>query len=114
MNEPIIELYNSLHNNTPNKFLINNYRQSYSMNKKSLAELLKYSSPFSILVVTYKDEIVELHTPFYVLLKNDAGILKKGMKASVELVKLSFDLKTVFVIDMTPYYYWHFDILIVY
>lgn len=82
------------------------------MNRKQLAELLRYSSPYSLLVITYKNEILELHCPFWVLVKHDIGKLREGMKAPVEMVKLSFELKTVFMIVGTPYYYWHFSILI--
>ena len=82
------------------------------MNQKYLVELLKYSSPFSILVVTYKNELIELFCPFTVYIKQDIGELLKGDKASVSLVKLSTNLKTVFIIEDKAYYYFYFDIMI--
>lgn len=82
------------------------------MNREQLAELLRYSSPYSIWVVTYDNQIVELHCPFLVLVREDVGVLTKGNRAEVEMVKLSLELKTVFVVRGKPYFYWHFDILI--
>tara|TARA_B100000508_G_scaffold117297_1_gene96909 strand:- start:108 stop:371 length:264 start_codon:yes stop_codon:yes gene_type:complete len=82
------------------------------MNREQLAELLRYSSPYSIWVVTYKNEIVELHCPFWVLVRGDVGELKKGDREQVEIVKLSYELKTVFVVLGKPYYYYHFEILL--
>ena len=77
-----------------------------------MAELLKYASPYSILVVTYRNKIIELKVPFRVLLKKDVGNLVKGKIEEVELVKLSTNLKTVFIINEEAYYYHWFNILI--
>jgi len=82
------------------------------MNREQLADLLRYSSPKSILVVTHENKLIELYCPFWIIVKNDLGRLKPGIKAPVEQVKLSPDLITVFVIANTTYYYWHFEILI--
>ena len=82
------------------------------MNKKQMAELLKYASPYSILVVTYQDKILELQCPFRVMIKANVGDLKQGNIVNVEMVKLSTKLKTVFKIKGDAYYYWHFNILI--
>jgi len=82
------------------------------MNEKQMGELLKYSSPYSILVVTYHNKIMELKCPFRVILKNDVGALKKGNVVKVNLVKLSTSLKTVFIIREEAYYYHWFNILI--
>lgn len=82
------------------------------MNKNEIAELLKYASPYSILVVNYLNKIIELKVPFRVQLKNDVGNLVKGKTEEVELVKLSTNLKIVFMIDDKAYYFYHFNILI--
>lgn len=82
------------------------------MNKKHLAELLKYASPYSILVVTYYDKIMELNCPFRVMVRYNIGVLQKGSNQKVVMVKLSTNLKTVFIIDGNAYYYHHFDIII--
>ena len=82
------------------------------MNEKQMAELLKYASPYSILVVNYLNKIIELKVPFRVQLKNDVGNLAKGKIEEVELVKLSTNLKTVFIVKEEAYYYYHFNIII--
>ena len=82
------------------------------MSPNEWAELLRYSSPYSILVVKDKNEIVELHCPFKVELKHDIGGLLKGSIQSVEMVKLSTQKLTVFIIEGNAYYYYHFNILI--
>jgi hypothetical protein len=82
------------------------------MTERQMAELLKYASPYSILVVTYRNKIMELKVPFRVKLKHKIGDLIKGRIEEVELVKLSSNLKTVFIIREEAYYYYHFNILI--
>lgn len=81
------------------------------MNKNELAELLKYASPYSILVVNYQNKIIELKCPFRVVVKNDIGVLIKSKIELVELVKISKNLKTVFIVNGKAYYYHHFNIL---
>ncbi len=82
------------------------------MNDKQMAKLLKYASPYSILVVTYHDKVMELKCPFRVELKHDIGDLIKGEIVIVDLVKMSTNLKTVFIVDNEAYYFYHFNILI--
>lgn len=82
------------------------------MTSMDYAELLRYSSPHSILVVSWDNKLIEIYCPFRVHVICDVGELLKGDNASVSLVKLSTNLKTVFVIDDNAYYYFYFDILI--
>lgn len=82
------------------------------MNKNEIAEIFKYCSPNSLLVVTYYNRLKELFCPFPVLVKQDVGDLKGGKYVKVELVKLSTNGKTVFIIKGKAYYYYHFDIII--
>ncbi|MCK0179130.1 hypothetical protein MWU50_07500 [Flavobacteriaceae bacterium S0862] len=42
----------------------------------------------------------------------DIGSLRKGQIVSVEAVKVTMELKTVFVIDGSAYFYYYFNILI--
>lgn len=77
-----------------------------------MAELLKYASPYSILVVTYRNKIIELKVPFRVKLKHDIGDLKKKEIVKVDLVKVSTNFLTVFIIKKEAFYYVHFIILI--
>ena len=82
------------------------------MKNRELAELLKYSSPNSILVVTWRNKLIELKTPFQVQLIQDIGELKKDELAIVSLVKLATNMKTVFIIENKAYFYYYFKIVI--
>ena len=82
------------------------------MNKQDLAEQLKYSSSEWIYVVAWNNLLKQLFTPFRVAVLKPVGPLKKGQIAWVIQVKVTMELKTVFVIDGSAYYYYYFDILI--
>lgn len=82
------------------------------MKNKELVELLKYSSPNSILVVDWRNKLLELYCPFRVKVKQDIGDLNKGIIKEVTSVKLATNLKTVFIIDCKAYYFNYFDILV--
>ena len=81
------------------------------MTKKELAELLKYSSPLEIYVITWNNILKRLFCPFRVKVLQDIGALKKGQTVLVQEVKVTLELKTVYIINNEAYYYFHFDIL---
>jgi len=82
------------------------------MNKQDLAEQLKYSSSQWLYVVTWNNLLKQLFTPFRVSVLKPIGTLSKGQVVWVGQVKVTLELKTVFVIDGRAYYYYHFNILI--
>ena len=82
------------------------------MTKKELAELLKYSSPREIYVITWNNILKRLFCPFEVEVVQDIGTLKKGQIVYVDEIKVTIELKTVFIIDTKAYYYYHFEIVI--
>ena len=82
------------------------------MTKKELAELLKYSSPREIYVITWNNLIKRLFCPFEVKVLLDIGLLEKGHIVRVDEIKVTMELKTVFVIQGQAYYYYYFDIII--
>ena len=82
------------------------------MTKKELAELLKYSSPREIYVITWNNILKRLLCPFNVTVLQDIGTLKKGQIVLVQEIKVTLDLKTVFIINNEAFYYYHFDILV--
>ena len=82
------------------------------MKDHDLAELLKYSSPKEIYVITWNNKLIKLKCPFRVIALNDIGWLKKGQIILVSEIKVTNEIKTVFIIEMNAYYYFHFDILI--
>ena len=82
------------------------------MNKQELAEQLKYSSSEYLYIVTWNNMLKQLFCPFLVLVKLDIGALKKGQKVAVEELKVTIELKIVYLIKEQFFYYYHFDILI--
>lgn len=82
------------------------------MTKKELAELLKHSSPREIYVITWNNILKRLFCPFRVKVLQDIGTLKKGQIVLVQEIKVTLELKTVFIINNEAFYYYHFDILV--
>ncbi len=82
------------------------------MTKKELAELLKYSSPKEIYVITWNNVIKRIFSPFRVKVLKDIGVLKRGQVVLVSEVKVTLELKTVFMINGQAYYYNYFDIIV--
>ena len=80
------------------------------MTKKELVELLKYSSPKEIYVITWNNILKRLFCPFRVKVLQDIGALKKGQTVLVQEVKVTLELKTVYIINNEAYYYFHFTI----
>ena len=82
------------------------------MNKQELSEQLRYSSSECLYIITYNNILKQLFTPFKVTVLASIGVLCKGQIVWVEQVKVTMELKTVFVVDGSAYYYYHFNILI--
>lgn len=82
------------------------------MNKNQLAEMLKYSSPNIIYIVTWKNLLKKVFCPFQVIVLSDVGELFKDQIVWVELVKVTPELKTIYIINGSAYFYYHFDIII--
>jgi hypothetical protein len=81
------------------------------MTKKELAELLKYSSPREIYVITHYNVLKRVFCPFRVTVLQEIGALKKGQIVLVQEIKVTYELKTVYIINNDAYFYYHFDIL---
>ena len=82
------------------------------MDKQDLAKQLEYSSSEWLYVVTWANELKQIFCPFKVTVISPIGHLKKGQTVWVNKVKVTVQLKTVFVINESAYYYYHFDILV--
>lgn len=82
------------------------------MTKKELADVLKYTSPNIIYVVTWNNVLKKVFCPFKVIVLGDIGDLRKGDVVLVEAVKVDLSLKTIFMIDNQAYYYHNFHIII--
>ena len=81
------------------------------MTKRELAELLKYSSPREIYVITHYNVLKRVFCPFPVTVLQEIGVLKRGQIVLVDEIKVTLELKTVYNIDNEAYYYYHFNIL---
>ena len=81
------------------------------MTKKELAELLKYSSPREIYIVTHYGVLKRIFCPFKVKVLQEVGSLKVGQIVVVDEIKVTSELMTVFVIQNQAFYYYYFDIL---
>ena len=82
------------------------------MTKDELANLLEYSSPTELYIVTWNNILKKLFCPFQVIVLVSAGELMKGQKVWVQEVKITMELKTVYIIKGKAYYYYHFDIIV--
>lgn len=81
------------------------------MNERQLSEILKYCSPNELYIVTWNNLLKLLFTPFKVFVLDDLEELVKGQVVWVEQVKITRELKTVYIIQGRAYYYHHFEIL---
>jgi len=81
------------------------------MTKRELAELLKYSSPREIYVITHYNALKRVFCPFRVTVLQEIGTLKKGQIVLVQEIKVTYELKTVYIINNDAYFYYHFDII---
>jgi hypothetical protein len=80
------------------------------MTRSQLSELLKYSSPNELYIITYYNTLIRLFCPVKVQVLRDIGILKRGQIVFVDEIKVTIELKTVYIIDNAAYYYYHFNI----
>ena len=81
------------------------------MTKKELAELLKYSSPREIYVISHYNILKRVFCPFRVSVLQEIGSLKKGQIVLVQEIKVTYELKTVYIINNDAYFYYYFDIV---
>lgn len=82
------------------------------MEDNELANTLQYSSPKELYVITYNNKLKLLSCPFRVTVLANVGMLRKKQFAWVSEVKVTTELKTIFIIDRSAYYYYYFDIIL--
>lgn len=81
------------------------------MSDDELADVLKYSSPDTLYIITWNNLLKKLFCPFKVVVKHQIGELEKGEVVLVSCVKVTAKLKTVYLIKERFYFYYHFEIL---
>jgi hypothetical protein len=81
------------------------------MTRSQLSELLKYSSPREIYVITHYNVLKRVFCPFRVSVLQEIGVLKRGQIVFVDEIKVTLELKTVYIINNAAYFYYHFNII---
>lgn len=81
------------------------------MDYEKLSDILRFSTPKSLLIVTWNNLLKELFCPFEVKVLKAVDNLKEGDRLWVQEIKVTTELKTVYIINDTAYYYYHFDIM---
>lgn len=81
------------------------------MNNKELIELLEHCSPEIIYVVSGRNKIIKLKTPFKLLVLLNIGGLQKDQIVFCTELKITNTGRIVFCIDGKNYHTHHFDIL---
>jgi hypothetical protein len=77
-----------------------------------IKELLKWISSDSLLVIDNLGILRRIYTPFFVIFLIDFPEIKQGEKVSVDAVKLTVEVKEVFIIKGTAYFIIYFSILL--
>lgn len=80
------------------------------LNDKEMVEFLKGISPFELCIINKNNQLEVLICPFEVISKEDISFIKKYQSVFVELIKITRDLKTVFIIRGKAFYAIHFYI----
>ena len=78
--------------------------------RKYIIELFKIVGTNSILVVMPAGRIRRLYCPFWVICKVDVPPLEEGGEYAVEAIKMTLELKDVFIINGRAYFIWYFSI----
>ena len=82
------------------------------MSKEDIEAINKFCSPDSLLVVTFRGELIRLMCPFDVMVMCRVDVYTPGDKATVSQVKMDSNLILVYMIKGKGYYYYNFLILI--
>ena len=74
-------------------------------------EFLKWVSADSLLVIDKKGALRRIYTPFQAICLVSFPNISQGEKVAVDAVKLTVEVKEVFIIKGIPYYIIYFRIL---
>jgi hypothetical protein len=77
-----------------------------------LKELLKWVSSESLLVIDKSGVLRRLYCPFSVVCLVTFPDISEGEKVSVDAIKLTVEVKEVFIIKGTAYYIIYFNIIL--
>ena len=86
---------------------------SYVMDQtKYLEEISKFCDPLSILVLDGNARLIRIYCPIPVVVLKSVGNLDKGDIVYVQAVKLTVELRDVFIINGRAYYLYYFRIML--
>jgi hypothetical protein len=77
-----------------------------------LKELLKWVSSDSLLVIDKKGALRRIYCPFKAICLVTFPDIKQGEKVSVDAIKLTVEIREVFIIKGTAYYILYFKIIL--
>ncbi|RTY96066.1 hypothetical protein FNW07_02595 [Flavobacterium sp. GT3R68] len=60
--------------------------------------------------MTHYGVLIRLFCPFSVKVLRDIGVLESGQIVLVDEIKVTLELKTVYIINNAAYFYFHFNI----
>lgn len=80
-------------------------------NKNYLVYLLKDSSSLEIYIISWRNKLLKISCPFFVRALCTVGDVFEGQKVTVQQIKLTSTMTTVYIIEQKPYYYYHFHII---
>jgi hypothetical protein len=77
-----------------------------------LKELLKLVSSDSILVIDNQGDLRRIYCPFKAICLVTFPEIKQGERVTVDAIKLTIEVKEVFIVKGTAYYIIYFNILL--
>ena len=83
-----------------------------SREEKYLRELLKWVSSDSLLVIDEKGLLRRIYCPFKVICLVTFPQIKQGEKVNVDAVKLTMEVREIYIIKGTAYYIIYFKIVL--
>jgi len=83
-----------------------------SREEKYLRELLKWVSSDSLLVIDEKGLLRRIYCPFKVICLVTFPQIKQGEKVNVDAVKLTMEVREIYIIKGTAYYIIYFKIIL--
>ncbi len=81
------------------------------MSENEIAEINKYCTPDSILIVTSQRKLIRLFCPFTVKAIQNVGKIKEGETVPVHKVRITQTLHLIYIIGGVNYMYSNFIIL---
>ena len=83
-----------------------------SREEKYLNELLKWIQSDSLLVIDKSGRLRRIYCPFKAICLVDFPDIKQGEKVNVDAVKLTMEIREIYIIKGTAYYIIYFKIIL--